>query len=1073
MARFRDDLNIQKSWQVQRPEVTPSYTPQRFPKVQAQAVQQPAPQPQPQTWQKFGQGAVNFGKGALNLGKNIAYNMAKDVTAGAEAIGRGHPGAIIGDRTVAGMKGLYGGFKRPEGVDFRTAYDKAKYQHLARPLMYEKLFKKDVSKPEDARSFVAGAMRSPTYAYAPSKGALSQTGNLAQRLLSRTGSILPEATINTGLMQFEQGNMDNAGKNFLTNVALMSLLSNAGGEFSRFRNAANVPPAPAPQTPQNVVGRVASGADDSNLSRTYGKLRTTGRGITSEVTGTPATLFDDPIYNVNFRGQDLKHKIPVRNTDYVPSKNGVKPPKIDFDGVKDQGAWFLSRDTMERNIDKVFGKQAPQIKSFLSDTVKKNETARSSWLTDTRTKINKDVVEGMGIKVGSADDKLVQQLGEGRISIDAVKQKSPKNWQNIVKASEYFRSLYDDFLDQINAVRAQYNYQPIPKRQDYFRHFQEVGSVIDEYGVLLKETDLPTEIAGKTDIFKPYKPFSTTELMRKGGEFTDSAIGGMDNYLDSISKQMFHMDSVQRGRALENYIRLAGEQGKVKAPNFVANLDEYTNLLAGKKSRLDRGFEHTFGRKVYNVMNFLRGKTGANMVGGNVSSATANFVPLTQSLATTNKKSAMKGLTEALESPLRADDYTQVAGMKSGFLTRRFPRKAIDFNTRGKVREMFGWLFESVDRFSAKTIVSGKFFEKLDEGLSPQSAMKYADDYAAKVMADRSIGQLPNLMNTRSLGWMTQFQTEINNQLSFMARDIPEFAGKNLAKEASMYAQFFIYAYIFNTMSEKVLGRRMQIDPIDWAMTTLGMNEKGESREPIDRMKYVANEALGQLPFTSTLTGGRWPISEAIPNPMAVINGESNWKKELINPLFYLVPPFGGGQLRKTLEGHKAYDRGFSETPSGRVRYVMDKDWKNALKSNVFGQYAVPEGREYFDRDYRPLGEADSEILKSLPREKQKEYYDSIREEQELMKKVNELKELDEVTKEDMAQFKSEEIQRLINIPEFSNLPIDVQRMVLEKYMSEINSAYNKKHKLDNINNYADVLNDIIKEHGYKPYLPL
>ena len=78
-------------------------------------------------------------------------------------------------------------------------------------------------------------------------------------------------------------------------------------------------------------------------------------------------------------------------------------------------------------------------------------------------------------------------------------------------------------------------------------------------------------------------------MQRKGGKFTESAIGGMDNYLDSISKQIFHLDSVQRGRALENNIRgIAENNPDIKLNNLVSNINEYTNLLSGKKGIMDR-----------------------------------------------------------------------------------------------------------------------------------------------------------------------------------------------------------------------------------------------------------------------------------------------------------------------------------------------------------------------------------------------------------------------------------------------------------------------------------------------------
>jgi hypothetical protein len=89
--------------------------------------------------------------------------------------------------------------------------------------------------------------------------------------------------------------------------------------------------------------------------------------------------------------------------------------------------------------------------------------------------------------------------------------------------------------------------------------------------------------------------------------------------------------------------------------------------LAGKKAKVDRAFEDRFGRKVYNAVETIRRRTGANMIGANVSSALTNFIPITQSLATTEKKAFVKGLTDTLANVVKNDGFVQ----QSDFLTKR------------------------------------------------------------------------------------------------------------------------------------------------------------------------------------------------------------------------------------------------------------------------------------------------------------------------------------------------------------------------------------------------------------------
>lgn len=63
-----------------------------------------------------------------------------------------------------------------------------------------------------------------------------------------------------------------------------------------------------------------------------------------------------------------------------------------------------------------------------------------------------------------------------------------------------------------------------------------------------------------------------------------------------------------------NRIEKIVEDGRFALSNFVVDLDEYTNLLANKKSRADRDMEQRLGRRAYNVVRALESRVAANMV---------------------------------------------------------------------------------------------------------------------------------------------------------------------------------------------------------------------------------------------------------------------------------------------------------------------------------------------------------------------------------------------------------------------------------------------------------------------------
>jgi len=69
-------------------------------------------------------------------------------------------------------------------------------------------------------------------------------------------------------------------------------------------------------------------------------------------------------------------------------------------------------------------------------------------------------------------------------------------------------------------------------------------------------------------------------------------------------------------------------------------------------------------------------------------------------------------------------------------------------------------------------------------------------------------------------------------------------------------------------------------------------------------------------------------------------------KKDLVKSAALLIP--GGVQIKKTIEGIQAYQEGASKTSTGRVRFQIPKTTGNLLQSAVFGQYSLPQAKEYF-----------------------------------------------------------------------------------------------------------------------------
>lgn len=640
---------------------------------------------------------------------------------------------------------------------------------------------------------------------------------------------------------------------------------------------------------------------------------------------------------------------------------GIQAPKLDFSKWKDKPALGLSRETFVRNIERVAPEaDAKKVLDFVMDPIRKNETSKVKWKTQEKKDIIDKVVKGLNIKGGRKDSKLLQEFGEKGISLNNLKNKTD-NWENIVKAEKIFRKKYDTYLVDLNKEVVASGGKAIPARKDYFRHMQE-GSLLGEFGDIFKKgkNELPAAISGITHKFKAGRPFTTAELKRVGGETKVDAIRGIENYIDSVANTMFHGDSVNRIRAIENYLRSSGGVGSAaeKLPNLTSNISQFADLTAGKKAALDIPIEDLLGRNT-RLIEKLAERTGANMVIGNISSAITNLVPFTQSIATMDGIAAGKGLVESLLSPLKkikGKSFADIDGLESDYLNRRFLEMKtgkISPNIAQKASKKAAMPFQGVDEFTSKAITAGKYYELTGKGMDPKKAMKEADDYAIRVSADRSVGEKPNLFNTRALKIISQFQLEVNNTPSFLLRDIPKIAGGSKIKHASMLGQFVLYSYLFNSLYEKTTGRRIQIDPINAALILAGKTPKSESKDIIGRLQLAGEEIANNLPFSSVITGGgRFPIGAGLPSFSDVSRGESTLGKELLKPATFILPPFGGSQAKKTIEGAKALKEGAVFNKGGYKNYDVSTDPANAARALLLGRSRTKEAKEYYEYTY-------------------------------------------------------------------------------------------------------------------------
>lgn len=608
--------------------------------------------------------------------------------------------------------------------------------------------------------------------------------------------------------------------------------------------------------------------------------------------------------------------------------------------------------------------------------------------------------------------------------------------EKIENAIKEFRGIYDELLNMMNDVRIENGYEPVNYRRGYFPHFKKdsadniIGLFGRALGIKTDVTELPTTINGMTHMFRPGIQWFGNALERTGFETTYDAVEGFDRYIEGVANVIYQTENIQRLRALASQARYRtgpeglrkqidavradtgkteaektaiiddlNANGKYELSNWVVNLDEYTNILAGKKSMADRNLEQALGRDMYNVVKAVESRVAANMVAINVGSWLTNFIPITQGYALLGTKDLLTGMQQTLAAMKESDGMVEA----SAFLTNRIGSDPLVQTWAQKASAKLSSPMSWIDNFTAGTLVRGRYNQNIRQGMSEAAAMEDADTFAANVMADRSKGSTPTLFNQANpvTKLFTQFQLEVNNQLSYLFKDIPrETKDKGVKALALALLKFFLGAYLYDEAYEYFIGRRPALDPIGILVDTAQDIANGESA--YDVITGTLEDTAEQLPFIGgILGGGRIPISSALPDAGNLLRAATNedWDskkkrnaiwKEVSKPITYTALPFGGGQIKKAVEGIDATIRGGSYTYDADGNDILQypvynqsfgDSAKSIAESVLFGKTALPTGREWIGSGFKSFGAKETAAYKELTESgtSQKDVYDTLK----------------------------------------------------------------------------------------------
>ena len=708
------------------------------------------------------------------------------------------------------------------------------------------------------------------------------------------------------------------------------------------------------------------------------------------------------------RNRDLF--IDTLNREVLNRMDQAKPPK----------AASLHTNTWERNNLRTWGRELGQkVNQLLFDPVKQNEAQRIRWLND-----QAEEMAFLSQLTERENAAVFQMLDDGR-SADSFGGDVRRDL--VQKAADKLRQKYSDYYDAINDVLVAHGYEEIGFIKNYTPHMQEeqmrkAMSIFERLGISEQVAELPTELAGRTDMFRPGKKWDPHFLHRTGEKSAMDAVGGFLSYANYMSEVLHHVDDIQKLRTFSDQIRyeyadeglradydaireskdMTQEQkdaeleklrdrkdNNSKMGAYVTALDNYTNILAGKQTQLDRAVETAIGRKGLNLIQKPIQTLVKSSIPGNLSSAINQTVQLPWLTAEAGEGNVIQAVYELARGKLKKEGFVR----ESDFLTGKRGAEALQKlkqKTAGeKILDAASIPFEAVDDAASQVIVRAFYLKNVKAGMDHKAALRQADAQAERLVGSRMKGAKANIFSDKSLKLLTTFQLEVANQYEHLKYDLPQEIreiertrgkGAAAAEASKRIVKGSVYAAVLNGIIKSITGNEpvgFDIIGTVWNYIRAGLPEDDEEEQGFDwtaGLEDVRDSVLDDVPYVSTIAtmlgygNGRLPLPQAdatnIKNGVKkIFSAEDDAEKDAgIRQLLTgvlktaaAVTPMGN-QVRKTIEGGETAIRGGRYSADGsQLLYEVEKSPKNIARGLLFGRSALPETDAYYEKGGKPV----------------------------------------------------------------------------------------------------------------------
>ena len=416
---------------------------------------------------------------------------------------------------------------------------------------------------------------------------------------------------------------------------------------------------------------------------------------------------------------------------------------------------------------------------------------------DWANRTSKEILERFRVKPGSAHSAAIQRIGEGKAAVKDAKFNTPQTKQIISD----MRGIYDDLLSRLNTVRQEAGLDLIPKRKDYFTHFNELNLVDEIMGL--------GNLTGASDVskfVKPPAPFFVQALRRLGLEHEDDAIGGMLRYIKSASRPLFM-----------THPGLAIKQAAKEFPRGAAKyFDDVVNVSFGSKAGISGTIDELFETPIGRLVTSLNSKVINNTIGGNLGTAIAQAGSIPILVERAGPKNVALAMMD-IYGPMAASRRAFYAKVSNG-VRSHLNNSEIQRSLTGAISRAISLPITVLDSEITHLAFAAGLRKAKELGLMGIKAINYADNKVVNpvnVIYNRA--NTPLLLRAQAAKNILPLQRFMLNAANFSLSDVPKQGVKGTLKSAALVGSTGL---AMNALANAVMiavGAKSIRQPFDWA----------------------------------------------------------------------------------------------------------------------------------------------------------------------------------------------------------------------------------------------------------------